>query len=163
MTTFHSQVRVVTRRGFTLIELLVAMTQLVLIIAILSEAFVAGIDSFRNIKAIADLGERLRGEAIELREDVAHAHFEAVDFILETTREGSADLARTKALRLEYEAIGAQAKDLEARLRSAERDIANPIARRLVRRTIEIIEGVKLATSAMIDVLDLIDSLETSP
>jgi prepilin-type N-terminal cleavage/methylation domain-containing protein len=58
------------RRGLTLNELLVAMALIVLIMAIVSEAFVEGTTTFRNLKAIGDMAERLRGS--ELVDLLAH-------------------------------------------------------------------------------------------
>src|SRR5262245_61577955 len=48
------------RSGFTIVELLVAMALILFIMAILSEAFVAGLKSVRDLKAVADMAERLR-------------------------------------------------------------------------------------------------------
>jgi hypothetical protein len=150
-----------SRRGFTLIELLVAMAQIIVIMAILSTAFVEGLESFRNIKAIADLGERLRGEAIQLREDVEASNGLAVGFIIEGFRTRSVDLEVLDELRVRYESIGDSAADLEERLRAAEREVANPIARRLVRRTTATVRDLKRSAAFTIELLDLIESLES--
>ncbi len=64
------------RQGFTIVELLVAMALIVLIMAILSEAFVAGLDGFRALKAVGDLQERLRVAAAPLRRDLLSRHFD---------------------------------------------------------------------------------------
>jgi prepilin-type N-terminal cleavage/methylation domain-containing protein len=66
-----------SRRGFTIIELLVAMALIILIMAVLSEAFVAGLKAFRDLKGIGDMQERMRLAASRLRQDLALRHFEA--------------------------------------------------------------------------------------
>ena len=43
------------RQGFTIVELLVAMALIVLIMSIISEAFVEGLGTFRELKGIGDL------------------------------------------------------------------------------------------------------------
>ncbi len=64
------------RQGFTLVELLVSTALIVLIMAVISQAFVEGLDSFRHLKAIGDLQERLRTASSLLRTDLAAPHFE---------------------------------------------------------------------------------------
>jgi prepilin-type N-terminal cleavage/methylation domain-containing protein len=63
------------RHAFTIPELLVAMALILFIMAILSEAFVAGLDSFRQLKAIGDMQEKLRASTIQLRYDLSSYHF----------------------------------------------------------------------------------------
>jgi prepilin-type N-terminal cleavage/methylation domain-containing protein len=63
------------RRGFTIPELLVAMALILFIMAILSEAFVAGLDSFRQLKAVGDMQEKLRATTVQLRYDLYAQHF----------------------------------------------------------------------------------------
>ncbi len=64
------------RKAFTIVELLVAMALIVLIMSVLSTAFSAGIKSFRDLKALGDLQERLRTAAVNLRSDLVFDHFE---------------------------------------------------------------------------------------
>src|SRR5579872_697483 len=64
------------RSGFTIVELLVAMALIMFIMAILSEAFVAALKSFRDLKASADLAERLRSVSTLLRRELAADHFD---------------------------------------------------------------------------------------
>jgi len=64
------------RTAFTIIELLVAMALIVFIMAILAEAFVEGLKTFRNMKAIGDLNARLRMAQSMLRDDLSKDHFE---------------------------------------------------------------------------------------
>jgi type II secretory pathway pseudopilin PulG len=64
------------RTAFTIIELLVSMALIVFIMAILAEAFVEGLKTFRNMKAIGDLNARLRMAQSMLRDDLSKDHFE---------------------------------------------------------------------------------------
>jgi prepilin-type N-terminal cleavage/methylation domain-containing protein len=65
------------RRGFTLVELMVAVTLVIFIMVILTEAFKSGIDSFRNLRAAGELAERLRSAGTVIRNDLAAPHFES--------------------------------------------------------------------------------------
>jgi prepilin-type N-terminal cleavage/methylation domain-containing protein len=65
-----------SRAGFTLVELLVAMALIIFIMAILSEAFVAATKTFRDLKALGDMAERLRTASNVLRRYLAADHFE---------------------------------------------------------------------------------------
>src|SRR5579871_2252639 len=56
--------------------MLVAMALILFIMVILSEAFVAGLESFRQLKALGDMEERLRAAATEIRRDLNADHFE---------------------------------------------------------------------------------------
>src|SRR5437660_508576 len=67
----------VRRRGFTIVEMLVAMALVIFIMVILSEAFRAGLDTFRELKAVGDMQEKLRATATMLRRDLQAEHFEA--------------------------------------------------------------------------------------
>src|SRR2546430_16733350 len=64
------------RSGFTIVELMVAMALIMFIMAILSEAFVAGLKSFRDLKATADQAERLRAVSTILRHELGSDHFD---------------------------------------------------------------------------------------
>ncbi len=64
------------RRGFTIVELLVSMALVMLIMAVLSEAFAKGLEAFRTLKSIGDMQERLRVAGTALRRDLALRHFE---------------------------------------------------------------------------------------
>jgi prepilin-type N-terminal cleavage/methylation domain-containing protein len=64
------------RRGFTLVEILVALALTLFILAILSECFVTGADTFRTLKAIGDMNSSLRSATDILRADLAGDHFE---------------------------------------------------------------------------------------
>jgi type II secretory pathway pseudopilin PulG len=64
------------RNAFTLVEMLVAMALVIFIMVILSEAFVAGLESFRQLKAIGDMEERLRTVTSILRADLTADHFD---------------------------------------------------------------------------------------
>src|SRR4051812_28367747 len=62
------------RQGFTIIELLVSMALIVLIMSIISQAFVEGLETFRQLKGIGDLQEQLRTAAVPLRDDLMARH-----------------------------------------------------------------------------------------
>ena len=64
------------RQAFTLVEMLVAVALIVLIMSIVSQAFVEGLESFRQLKAIGDLQENLRSAAVPLRNDLLAVHFD---------------------------------------------------------------------------------------
>jgi prepilin-type N-terminal cleavage/methylation domain-containing protein len=64
------------RHGFTLVEMLVSITLVLFVMLILTEAFVKGLDVFRQLKAIGDMEQRLRVATTLLRRDLAADHFE---------------------------------------------------------------------------------------
>ncbi|MCI0743547.1 MAG: prepilin-type N-terminal cleavage/methylation domain-containing protein [Gemmataceae bacterium] len=64
-----------SRRAFTLVELLVAMALIVFIMSILAECFAAGLDTFRQLKAIGDMQEKLRSATNILRSDLLQDHY----------------------------------------------------------------------------------------
>jgi prepilin-type N-terminal cleavage/methylation domain-containing protein len=64
------------RGGFTLIELMVAMALTLFIMVILSQAFVASLDTFSGLKAIGDMQQNLRTAEVMLRDDLSQDHFE---------------------------------------------------------------------------------------
>src|SRR5262245_6221538 len=68
------------RQGFTITELLVAFALIMFIMVILTEAFSAGLESFRHLKAIGDMQARIRSVSIILRRDLKSEHFENYDF-----------------------------------------------------------------------------------
>lgn len=63
------------RHGFTITEMLVSMALIMFIMVILSEAFIAGLESFRQLKAIGDMETNLRTAATLLRRDLQATHF----------------------------------------------------------------------------------------
>jgi prepilin-type N-terminal cleavage/methylation domain-containing protein len=64
------------RQGFTLVEMMVSLALVLFIMVILSQAFQAGLESFRLLKGIGDLEDNLRSVATILRRDLAADHFE---------------------------------------------------------------------------------------
>jgi type II secretory pathway pseudopilin PulG len=58
------------RHAFTIVELLVATALIIFVMAILAEAFSAGLTTFRQLKAIGDMQERLRTAAVVFRRDL---------------------------------------------------------------------------------------------
>lgn len=146
-----------SRRGFTLIELLYAMALIVFVMAILSQAFVAGLESFRRLKGIGDLNEGLRADVRGLDARVRAAGRSALEFVEDGLRRGSVDPEEADALRVRYEAICADAVDLEDRLWAVVRETVNPAARRLLLRALEDLGGVKAAAARMVDLLEWIE------
>jgi prepilin-type N-terminal cleavage/methylation domain-containing protein len=65
------------RAGFTITELLVAMALIVFIMSILATAFSEGVKTFRGLKGIGDMNQRLRTASALLRADLEADHFEA--------------------------------------------------------------------------------------
>jgi type II secretory pathway pseudopilin PulG len=63
------------RQGFTIVELLVALALIIFIMSILSDAFATASKTFRDLKAIGDMAERLRTAGTILRNDLAQDHF----------------------------------------------------------------------------------------
>jgi prepilin-type N-terminal cleavage/methylation domain-containing protein len=64
------------RKGFTLIEMMVSVALVLLIMVILSQAFATALESFRLLKGIGDMEQRLRSTTLILRSDLAAPHFE---------------------------------------------------------------------------------------
>src|SRR5260221_9194054 len=64
------------RAGLTLVEMLIALALSIFIMAIMSEAFVKGLEAFGQFKALSDLEQRLRTFANIIRRDLRAPHFE---------------------------------------------------------------------------------------
>lgn len=79
-----------TRAGLTLVEMLIALALSIFIMAIMSEAFVKGLEAFGNFKALADLEQRLRTVANIIRRDLKAPHFENSKKLSECTDSGRA-------------------------------------------------------------------------
>lgn len=79
-----------TRAGLTLVEMLIALALSIFIMAIMSEAFVKGIEAFGNFKALADLEQRLRTVANIIRRDLKAPHFDGSKKLSECTVSGRA-------------------------------------------------------------------------
>jgi type II secretory pathway pseudopilin PulG len=65
------------RQAFTIIELLVSFALVLFIMVVLTEAFSSGMETFRQLKAVGDLQEKLRTASTILRRDLTNEHFEA--------------------------------------------------------------------------------------
>jgi len=63
------------RQAFTLVELLVTIALVTFIMALLSEAFIVGVKTFRDLKALGDMDERLRAATSEIAFDLKADHF----------------------------------------------------------------------------------------
>jgi prepilin-type N-terminal cleavage/methylation domain-containing protein len=90
------------RPGFTLVELLVSLALSVFVMAILSEAFVKGLEVFHKYKALSDLENRLRSAANLLRRDLQAPHFEGNKRLSECTVSGR-PFPRLEGLRSRYD------------------------------------------------------------
>ncbi len=64
------------RHGFTLVEMMVTMALTLFVMVILSQAFVAALDTFRGLKAVGDMEQGLRTALNNLRFDLQQYHFE---------------------------------------------------------------------------------------
>jgi type II secretory pathway pseudopilin PulG len=73
------------RRGFTLIDMLVSTALVIFIMVILTQAYSAGMDSFRTLKALGDMEEKLRTAGSIVRKDLAADHFEFKKRLSEAT------------------------------------------------------------------------------
>ncbi len=72
----NSRLKMVNKRsGFSLVELLVAVTLMIFILLLLTQAFKSGIDAFRNMRAAGNLQEKLRGAQDVIRQDLSAPHF----------------------------------------------------------------------------------------
>jgi type II secretory pathway pseudopilin PulG len=65
------------RQAFTLVELLVSLALIIFIMSILSQAFIAALGTFRNLKGQGDLAEKLRSTVQILQRDLGANHFES--------------------------------------------------------------------------------------
>ena len=66
------------RAGFTIVELMVATALCLFIMVILTGAFQAGIDTFRQMKAVGNMQEKLRSTTTIIKRDLAAQHFDGV-------------------------------------------------------------------------------------
>lgn len=64
------------RRGFTLVEMLVAMALTVFLMAILAEAFVTALETFRQLKGLGDMQQGVRIAFLKLQNDLRADHFD---------------------------------------------------------------------------------------
>lgn len=76
------------RAGLTLVEMLIALALSIFIMAIMSEAFVKGLEAFGQFKALSDLEQRLRTFANIVRRDLRAPHFDTSRKLSECTVTG---------------------------------------------------------------------------
>jgi type II secretory pathway pseudopilin PulG len=60
------------RSGFTLVEMLVATALVIFIMVIMTQAFVIGMDTFRQLKTVGDMQEKLRSASTIMSKDLAN-------------------------------------------------------------------------------------------
>jgi len=65
-----------SRLGFTLVELLIAMALIILMLSIMSQAFVIATGTMQGLKEVADMQEKIRPAVNLLQRDLGANHFE---------------------------------------------------------------------------------------
>jgi len=65
-----------SHRGFTLVELMVAMALIILMLSIMSQAFVIATGTMQGLKEVADMQEKIRPAITLLQRDLGANHFE---------------------------------------------------------------------------------------
>ena len=143
------------RDGFTLAELLVSMALIVLVMSVISQAFVEGLESFRHLKAVGDLAERLREASVKLNADILATNEEARDFIQAGLLTGAVDRAQAAELAARYETICGNADELQGQFRAIKTDRREVI--RAIARAAESLERLKISAKLMIELLALIN------
>ena len=66
------------RNGFTLVELMVAMALIILMLSIMSQAFVIATGTMQGLKEVADMQEKIRPAITLLQRDLGANHFEGI-------------------------------------------------------------------------------------
>ena len=145
-----------SQSGFSLVELLIAMALIVLIMSILSQAFVGGLKTFRHLKEIGDLDETLDDDCLALAETIAVTNQRTTEFIENGLRTGTVNREEATALREQYEVICAEAADLEVRVRDVQSQIHNPGAQRVLQRSLNELERLKSSAATMVRLLGLL-------
>jgi hypothetical protein len=133
------------------------MALVVTIMAILTQTFAEGVKTFRDLKAVGDLNERLLTASAQLRRDLADAHFDAASFIADTYRNGKPNREDAAALRARYAAIAADARVLEAQFRQVELRTTNPAGKRVLRRIQETLDLIEWHAGNMVAVIRAIE------
>src|SRR5437660_317577 len=64
------------RQAFTLVEMMVSMALVIFIMVLLSQAFVASMQTFRILKGLGDMEEKLRTAVAVMRRDLSAQHFD---------------------------------------------------------------------------------------
>ena len=67
-----------TRNAFTLVELMVAMALIILMLSIMSQAFVIATGTMQGLKEVADMQEKIRPAITLLQRDLGAFHFEGI-------------------------------------------------------------------------------------
>ena len=66
----------ITRKGFTLVELMVAFAIIILMLSIMSQAFVIATNTMQGLKELAEMQEKIRPVLSLLQRDLSAYHFE---------------------------------------------------------------------------------------
>jgi prepilin-type N-terminal cleavage/methylation domain-containing protein len=142
--------------GFTVVELLVAMALIVLLLSSLSQSFSEGARAFRHLKEVGDLDEKLGGDCMALAETIAVINQRTREFIEDGLRTGTVNHDEASALREQYEAICAEALDLEVRLRDVQGQVHNPGGQQVLQRSLNQLERLKSSAATMVGLLRLL-------
>ena len=70
------QIQRISRNAFTLVELMVAMALIILMLSIMSQAFVIATGVMQGLKEVADMQEKIRPAITLLQRDLGANHFE---------------------------------------------------------------------------------------
>ena len=70
------QIQRISRNAFTLVELMVAMALILLMLSIMSQAFVIATGTMQGLKEVADMQEKIRPAITLLQRDLGANHFE---------------------------------------------------------------------------------------
>ncbi len=143
--------------GFTIVELLIAMALIVFIMTILDQAFSAGVRAFRELVAVGDMDEQLRGDAFALAEAIELTNERATAFIQVSLETSAVDREEAAALREQYETICATAVDIEARLAAVLDQLQNPGHKRIVQHSLSALVRLKSSAATMVELLRLLE------
>lgn len=145
-----------SQSGFTVVELLIAMALIVLLMSSLSQSFSEGARAFDHLKEFGDLDEKLGGDCMALAGHTAVINQRTREFIENALRTGTVNHDEASALREQYEAICAEALDLEVRLRDVQSQIHNPGGQQVLQRSLNELERLKSSAATMVRLLRLL-------
>jgi type II secretory pathway pseudopilin PulG len=64
------------RQAFTLVEMMVSTALILFVMLLLSQAFIKGVEAFRQLKSLGDLEDHVRSAMIVMKNDLAADHFD---------------------------------------------------------------------------------------
>jgi hypothetical protein len=104
-----------------------------------------------------DRADALAADAVALSQDGLDLLSRTEDFLSDSLAAGSADPQAAAELRMEYEALGAQAADLEARLIDLGPLIQTPKLRRQFLASLAQIKAIQEAAKQMVELLRILE------